>query len=187
MDDQVEKILKDTRKEMNRTISHLESELGKIRAGRMSTQLVDGIMVDYYDNPTPINQVANVSVPDARTLTIQPWEKHLLQEIEKAILAANIGMTPQNDGEQIRLFMPPMTEESRKEFVKRSNAAGEQAKISIRNSRKDAMDRIKKLKSDDISEDVAKKAEGDVQGITDGFTKKIDQYCAAKEEQIMTV
>src|ERR1700741_5573420 len=130
---------------MKKAITHLETELIKIRAGKANPQILDGIVVDYYGSPTPINQVGNINVMDARTLSIQPWEKNMLQPIERAIIAANIGINPQNDGALIRLFLPPLTEERRKELVKRCNAEGENGKISIRNIRRDTIEQIKKL------------------------------------------
>src|SRR5213075_1294255 len=130
---------------MKKAINHLEAELTKIRAGKASPQMLDGIVVDYYGSPTPINQVGNINVMDARTLSIQPWEKNMLQPIERAIIAANIGINPQNDGNMIRLFMPPLTEERRKELVKRSHGEGEHSKVAIRNIRRDAMGQVKKL------------------------------------------
>src|SRR5215218_9032043 len=159
---------------MKKAINHLETELTKIRAGKANPQLLDGIMVDYYGTPTPINQVGNISVLDARTLSIQPWEKNMLQPIERAIIAANIGINPQNDGNSIRLFLPPLTEERRKELVKRCNVEGEQAKVSIRNIRRDAIESIKKLQKDGLSEDAAKDAEIEAQAITDKHILLID-------------
>src|SRR5215217_6776616 len=151
---------------MKKAINHLEAELTKIRAGKANPQMVDGIVVDYYGSPTPINQVGNISVMDARTISIQPWEKNMLQPIERAIIASNIGINPQNDGNIIRLFLPPLTEERRKDMVKRSNGEGEQAKVAIRNIRRDAIESIKKLQKDGLSEDTAKDAEADVQELT---------------------
>jgi|SRR5690625_799240 len=187
MEDEIAQILEDAEAGMEKSIQFLESELTKIRAGRISPNIVDDIVVTYYGAPTPVQQVANVTVVDARTLSIKPWEKNMLQEVEKAILAANIGITPQNDGEQIRLFMPPLTEDRRKELVKKASAEGEQAKVSIRTIRKEAMDRVKRMQKDNLSEDEAKGAEDDIQQLTDRFSEKIDQYCDTKEKQIMTV
>ena len=172
---------------MGKAIQHLESELSKIRAGKVSPDILNGIMVPYYGSPSPIQQVANVNVMDSRTLSVQPWEKNMMQEVERAILAANIGITPQNDGQLIRLFMPPLTEDHRKDLVKKAAAEGEHAKVSIRTVRREAMDKIKKLQKEGLSEDEAKNAESDIQNLTDSFTNKIDQYCATKEKQIMTV
>jgi ribosome recycling factor len=172
---------------MNKAINHLETELVKIRAGKATPGLVDGLVVDYYGNPTPINQVGNITVADARTLNIQPWEKNMLQPIERAIIAANIGITPQNDGHTIRLFMPPLTEERRKDLVKRSHGEGEHSKVSIRNIRRDAMEHIKKLQKNGLSEDVCKDAEKNVQDLTDKYISLVDKHLAAKEKEIMTV
>src|ERR1700741_639670 len=148
---------------MKKAITHLETELIKIRAGKANPQMLDGIVVDYYGSPTPIGQVGNISVTDARTLTIQPWEKNMLQPIERAIIAANIGINPQNDGNNIRLFMPPLTEERRKELVKKAQHEGEHSKVAIRNIRRDSMEHIKKLQKNGLSEDICKDAEKEVQ------------------------
>jgi ribosome recycling factor len=172
---------------MQKAISHLEAELVKIRAGKANPQMVDGIVVDYYGNPTPISQVGNISVMDARTLSIQPWEKNMLQPIEKAIMAANIGITPQNDGNIIRLFLPPLTEERRKELVKKCHGEGEHAKVAIRNIRRDAIEHIKRLQKNGLSEDASKDAETDVQGSTDKFIAVVDKHLAAKEKEMMIV
>lgn len=172
---------------MKKAISHLEAELVKIRAGKANPQMLDGLMVDYYGSPMPINQVANISVMDARTLSIQPWEKNMLQPIERAIIAANIGITPQNDGALIRLFLPPLTEERRKELVKKCQAEGEHSKVAIRNIRRDAIEHIKKLQKNGLSEDAAKDAEADVQQITDKFIAAVEKHLAAKEKEIMAV
>lgn len=172
---------------MQKAVSHLESELVKIRAGRANPQMIDGIVVDYYGNPTPINQVGNISVVDARTITIQPWEKNMLQPIERSIIAANIGITPQNDGVIIRLFLPPLTEERRKELVKRVNAEGEQSKVAIRNIRRDSIEDIKKLQKNGLSEDAGKDAEKEIQLVTDKFIAVVDKHLATKEKEIMAV
>src|SRR5436190_20680672 len=149
--------------------------------------MLDNIVVDYYGSPMPINQVANISVMDARTLTIQPWEKNMLQPIERAIINANLGVTPQNDGNIIRLFMPPLTEERRKEFVKRANGEGEQSKVAIRNIRRDSIEQIKKLQKDGLSEDEAKDAEKNIQETTDKFILVVDKHLTSKEKEIMAV
>ncbi len=172
---------------MEKAINHLESELVKVRAGKANPNLVDGIVVDYYGTPTPISQVGNISVADARTLSIQPWEKNMLQPIERAIIAANIGINPQNDGNMIRLFMPPLTEERRRELVKRSHGEGEHSKVAIRNIRRDAMEQVKKLQKNGLSEDVCKDAEKNIQETTDRFIALVDKHLAAKEKEIMTV
>jgi ribosome recycling factor len=144
-------------------------------------------VVDYYGNPTPINQVGNLTAMDARTLTIQPWEKNMLQPIEIAIIAANIGINPQNDGNMIRLFLPPLTEERRKDLVKKTNMEGEQAKIAIRNIRRDAIEQIKKLQKEGLSEDAAKDGENEVQDITNSYISLVEKYLEAKEKEIMSV
>jgi ribosome recycling factor len=187
MSDELNKINEQAHDTMEKAISHLEAELVKVRAGKANPNLVDGIVVDYYGNPTPINQVGNISVADARTLTIQPWEKNMLQPIERAIIAANIGINPQNDGNMIRLFMPPLTEERRKELVKRAQNEGEHSKVAIRNIRRDAMEQIKKLQKNGLSEDVCKDAEKNVQEMTDRYIGLVDKHLAAKEKEIMTV
>lgn len=181
-------IIKDSVQEnMDRAINHLETELVKVRAGKANPNLVDGIVVDYYGTPTPISQVGNIMVADARTLSIQPWEKNMLQPIERAIIAANIGINPQNDGVMIRLFMPPLTEERRKELVKRAQGEGEHSKVAIRNIRRDAMEQVKKLQKNGLSEDVCKDAEKNIQDTTDRFIALVDKHLAAKEKEIMTV
>lgn len=172
---------------MKKAINHLESELVKIRAGKANPQMLDGLTVDYYGSPMPINQVANISVMDARTLSIQPWEKNMLQPIERAIIAANIGITPQNDGNMIRLFLPPLTEERRKELVKKCHVEGEHSKVAIRNIRRDAIEGIKKLQKTGLSEDAAKDAEAEVQGITDKYITAVEKHLAGKEKEIMSV
>ncbi len=149
--------------------------------------MIDGIFVDYYGSPTALQQVANVTAMDARTISIQPWEKNMLSVIERAIIAANIGINPQNDGNIIRLFLPPLTEERRKELVKRCNGEGENAKISVRNIRRDAIEDIKKLQKDGLSEDAAKDAEGDAQTMTDKFIALVEKHLVAKEKEIMSV
>lgn len=172
---------------MQKAINYLEVELMKIRAGKATPNMIDGILADYYGSPTPINQIANVSTLDARTISIQPWEKHMLQAIERAIMMANIGITPQNNGENIRLFLPPLTEERRKEMVKKCNGEGEHAKIAVRNIRRDAIEDIKKLQKDGLSEDAAKDAEAEVQQTTDKFVGLIEKHLDAKEKEIMAV
>lgn len=172
---------------MKKAISHLESELAKIRAGKANPQMLEGIMVDYYGSPTPIGQVGNISVLDARTLSIQPWEKNMLQPIERAIIASNIGINPQNDGVIIRLFLPPLTEERRRELVKRCLGEGEHSKVAVRNIRRDAIEGIKKLQKNGLSEDAAKDAEADVQELTNKYISIIDKHLAFKEKEIMAV
>jgi ribosome recycling factor len=187
MAEDLDKILSDTSTSMTKAINHLEAELVKIRAGKANPTMLDGITADYYGTPTPINQIANVSVLDARTLSVQPWEKNMLQAIERAITMANIGINPQNDGVMIRLFLPPLTEERRKEMVKRSNSEGEQAKIAIRNIRRDGIEAIKKLQKEGLSEDICKDGEKEVQDTTDKFVALTEKHLAAKEKEIMAV
>ena len=173
--------------QMIKAINHLEAELVKIRAGKANPQMLDNLHVDYYGTPTAINQVANISVLDARTLTIQPWEKNMLQPIERAIINANIGVTPQNDGQLIRLFLPPLTEERRKELVKKCQSEGEHSKVAVRNIRRDGIESIKKLQKNGLSEDAAKDAEGEIQQVTDKYISLIEKHLAAKEKEIMAV
>jgi ribosome recycling factor len=187
MSDALELIFMDTEENMKKAISHLEAELTKIRAGKANPTMVDGIHVDYYGAPTLISQVANISVLDARTLGIQPWEKNMLGAIEKAILQANIGITPQNDGNQIRLFLPPLTEERRKELFKKASNEGEQAKVAIRNIRRDAIEHVKKQQKEGLSEDEAKDAEAKIQEATNKFIVLVDKYLATKEKEMMSV
>lgn len=187
MSDDLELILEDARDNMKKALNHLESELIRIRAGKASPQMLEGLTVDYYGSPTALNQVGNVSVMDARTLTIQPWEKNMLQPIERAIINANLGVTPQNDGNIIRLFMPPLTEERRREFVKRAGGEGEQSRVAIRNIRRDAIEQIKKLQKDGLSEDEAKDAEKEMQEITDKHITLVEKHLQTKEKEIMSV
>lgn len=187
MSEETKKIQSDTEASMDKALSHLESELVKIRAGKANPSMLDGIMADYYGNPTPINQVANISVLDARTISVQPWEKNMLQPIERAITMANIGINPQNDGNTIRLFLPPLTEERRKELVKKCNAEGEHAKVAVRNIRRDGIEHVKKLQKDGLSEDAAKDAEDNIQQVTNRFITLVEKHLAAKEKEIMAV
>ena len=185
--DDIKSIQHHAEEQMQKAIDHLEVELVKVRAGKANPQMVDGITVDYYGSQMPLNQVSNVSVMDARTLSIQPWEKNMLQPIEKAIIAANIGINPQSDGNIIRLFLPPLTEERRKELVKKCHGEGEHSKVAIRNIRRDAIEHIKKLQKNGLSEDAAKDAETNVQGVTDKFIAPVDKHLASKEKEIMSV
>ncbi len=172
---------------MEKAIAHLESELVKMRVGRANPQMFDSVVVDYYGSPTAVAQVANISVADARTLTIQPWEKNMLQPIERAIIAGNLGVTPQNDGSIIRIFLPPLTEERRKEVVKKVQAEGEHSKVAIRNIRRDAIEGVKKLQKNGLSEDIATDGEKQIQDITNKFIALVDKHLAAKEKEIMSV
>ena len=172
---------------MGAAIERLHKELQKLRTGKAAPNMVSDLLVPYYGSPTPMNQVANIAKSDARTLTIQPWEKPMLGPIEKAIFEANLGITPMNDGEMIRISIPPLTEERRKQLVKQAKALGEEAKISIRNARKDAMNSIKKGVKDGFPEDAGKGKEDDVQKATDTFTKEVDRLMEIKEKDIMTI
>jgi ribosome recycling factor len=172
---------------MDKAIAHLENELAKIRAGKASAGMLDGIFVDYYGNNTPLNQVANINTPDARTLSIQPFEKKLLGVIEKSIFASNIGLTPMNDGQVIRIGIPPLTEESRRDLAKQSKSEAENAKVSIRNIRRDSNEAIRKMVKDGLAEDLAKDAETKIQQITDTYIVKTDKILEIKEKEIMTV
>ena len=172
---------------MKKTIINLESELGTLKAGRANPQMLDRIMVDYYGSMVALNQVGNVSVPEARMLVITPWEKSMLKVIEKAIQKSDLGINPTNDGTVIRLVVPELTEETRKNLVKTVKKSGENAKVAIRSIRRDANEKIKDLKKDDVAEDVIKKGEEDIQMLTDNFIKNIDQIVEAKEKDVMKV
>lgn len=183
-------VKKDAEERMEKALAALERDFGKLRTGRASTTLVDGLKVDYYGTPTPIGQLASVATPDSRTITIQPWDKGAFSLVEKAILKSDLGLTPINDGKIIRIGIPPLTEERRKELVKVARKYGEDAKVAIRNIRRDANDSLKKLEKDKnagYSEDDVKKAQDAVQKITDGYVAKVDQKCQAKEKEIMEV
>ncbi len=184
---ELELIYEDAEETMKKAIGFLEVELTKIRAGKANPTMLDGIMVDYYGAPTPINQVANINIMDARTISIQPWEKKMLQPIERGIIAANIGMNPQNDGVNIRLYLPPLTEERRRELAKRASAEGEHSKVAIRNIRREAIEEIKKLQKEGLSEDVAKDSEKDIQELTDQYIILVDKHLSAKEKEIMFI
>lgn len=179
--------LRQAKENMSAAVAHFDKDLQKVRAGKASPQMLDGIKVDYYGNPTPIEQVSNVNTPDAHQIVIQPWERNMLPVIEKSILAANIGVTPQNNGEFIRLVIPAPTEERRKELVKKAKQDAEQTKVAIRNIRRTANDDAKKLKDDGVEEDAVKKLEADIQKATDEAIAKVDKIMEAKEKEIMTV
>jgi ribosome recycling factor len=185
--EEMELVIDDAESSMKKAINHLETELTKIRAGKATPGMVDGISVEYYGNPTPITQVANITILDARTISIQPWEKNMLQAIERAILQANIGITPQNDGNQIRLFLPPLTEERRRELFKRASGEGEHSKVAIRNIRRDALEEIKKLQKDGLSKDVAADGEETIQQATNKYIALVDKHLDAKEKEMMAV
>lgn len=179
-------LYKDTKDQMNKTIEVFKTQLSKIRTGRASAGLIDNVYVDYYGAPTPINQVGSVSVPDARTILIQPYDRSIINDIEKAIRVADLGFNPQNDGTVIRIPVPPLTEERRKEFVKMCKKTAEDFKIAVRNVRRESIDQIKKMeKNKNINEDDRKKGEEEIQKITDDFIKKIDAIFEAKEKELM--
>lgn len=187
MNEDLEFLLDHAKEQMQKAVTHLDTELLKIRAGKASTQMLEGIFVDYYGANTPLGNVANVSTPDARTLAIQPWEKGMLGPIEKAIQAANLGFNPSNDGTIIRINVPPLTEERRKNLVKQSKAEGENAKVSIRSIRRDSNEAIKKLQKEGLPEDAGKDAETKIQALTDSYIVKVDALMEKKEKDIMTV
>ena len=173
---------------MKQAVDHLHEELKHLRTGRASLLILDGVLVDYYGTPTPLNQVGTLAVPEPRMITIQPWEKNLIPEIEKAILKSDLGLNPASDGQLVRLVFPPLTEERRKEMVKQVKRMGEDAKVSVRNARRDANDAIKKLEKDkEISEDDMKRGEKEVQEITDDFVSKVDDVIAEKEKELMEI
>lgn len=170
-----------------KSLSHLEYELQKIRAGKATPSMLQSVMVDYYGTPTPITQVANIATLDARTITVQPWERNLLNDLSKGIINSNLGFAPQNNGEMLIISIPPLTEERRRDMVKKAKADGEHAKVGIRNNRKDALDMLKMLKADGFPEDLIKDAENEVQNITNNYIKKVDELVDAKEKDIMTI
>ncbi|TRZ46372.1 ribosome recycling factor [Robertkochia solimangrovi] len=184
MNEEVDFILDSTKESMEGSLKHLEKELINIRAGKASPSMVGSVMVDYYGSQTPLNQIANVNTPDARTIAIQPWEKSMITEIERGIMLANLGFNPMNNGEMVIINVPPLTEERRRDLVKQAKGEAEDAKVSIRNVRQDANKDIKKL---DVSDDLKSNAEVDVQELTDFYIKKVDEILAIKEKEIMTV
>jgi ribosome recycling factor len=187
MNEEIELIMEEARDRMVKALEHLEHELARLRAGRATPALLDGITVDYYGVNSPLSQVSNVNTPDPKSILIQPWEKNMLGTIEKAIMAANIGLTPVNNGEVIRINVPPLTEERRHQLVKQVRNEGETAKISIRNSRKWGNDELKSLLKEGLPEDLEKNAVDSIQEMTHDFTLKIDKVMATKEKDIMTV
>ncbi|MEE1098453.1 MAG: ribosome recycling factor [Alistipes sp.] len=180
-------ILNDASTRMERTVEHLEEELLNVRAGKASTNVLNGVMVDYYGSQTPVSGVASVTVPDAKTILIQPWDKNLIRTIEKAILDSNIGLTPSNNGEQIRLSIPPLTEERRKDLVKQVRAEAETARISLRNARRDAVEAFKKATKEGMPEDESKDGENQAQKLLEKYSKQLDALLDKKEKEIMTV
>ena len=187
MTEEIEFILDSTKESMEGSIAHLGKSFLNIRAGKASPAMLGNVFVDYYGSATPLSQVSKISVPDARTITLQPFEKNMLQAIEKAIMIANLGFNPMNNGDVVIISVPPLTEERRRELAKQAKAEAEDAKIGIRNARKDANTEIKKLEKDGTSEDVCKSAEDDVQNLTNAYIKKIDELLVEKEAEIMKV
>ena len=185
MNEELQFILDTTKEAMDAALKHLEKQFVNIRAGKASPAMLGSVMVDYYGSQTPLSQVANVNTPDGRTITVAPWEKSMLQEIERSIMIANLGFNPMNNGETIIINVPPLTEERRRDLAKQAKAEAEDAKVGVRNARKDANNEIKKL--DEISEDLQKNAEADVQEMTDSYVKKVEDTFHVKEKEIMTI
>lgn len=184
MEEEIQFILDSTKESMESALKHLEKQLLTIRAGKATPSMLNSVLVEYYGSPTPLSQVANVNTPDGRTITVQPWEKSMLQEIEKGILVANLGFNPMNNGESIIINVPPLTEERRKELAKQAKMEAEDAKVVIRNARKDGNGELKKM---DISEDLEKNINIDIQELTDTYVMRVDAILSAKEKEIMTV
>src|ERR1035437_2813121 len=187
MNEDIQFILEDTKDQMEKGLSHLEAELVKVRAGKANPTMLEGILVDYYGTKTPLNQVANINTADSRTLIIQPWEKSMLTPIEKGIMAANLGLNPQNDGVLIRILVPALTEERRKDLVKKAKSEVENAKVSLRGIRKESNEELKKLQKKGVPEDAIKESEAKVQVITDGYVLKCEKHLEIKEKEIMTI
>lgn len=187
MIEEVQLVFDDAKERMEKAIEHLENELAVIRAGKANPRILDGITVDYYGTQTPLNQVSNIGTPDPKTISIQPWEKSMVEPIERAIMASNIGLTPINNGELIRINIPALTEERRKNLVKQVSSEGESAKVSIRTSRRDANDALKQFQKEGVAEDEIKKGEEKIQNLTNEYSEKVDEIIKLKEEDIMTV
>ncbi|TLX73896.1 ribosome recycling factor [Labilibacter sediminis] len=187
MTEEIEILLEMVKEKMDKAIVHLEHELVKIRAGKASPGMLEGVMVDYYGSMTPLQQVANVNTPDPRTIAIQPWEKAMIEPIEKAIMLANLGLNPENNGELVRINVPALTEERRKDLVKQVKKEAEDARISLRNVRRDANEELKKMKKDGLAEDLEKDAEGEVQKLTDNYSSIVEEHFKKKEKDILTI
>jgi ribosome recycling factor len=183
--EEIDFIIESTKEQMNSNIAHLEKAFSKIRAGKASPSMLDNVTVDYYGSVTPLGQSSNINTPDAKTITVQPWDKTMLEAMDKAILDANLGFTPMNNGELLIINIPPLTEERRRDLAKKAKSETENAKISIRNARKEANDELKKL--DSISEDIIKDSENQIQKLTNEFSSKVDEIYSTKESEIMTV
>lgn len=187
MNEEVQMVYEMAKEHMEKAIEHLDNELRRIRAGKANVHILDGVVVDYYGTPTPLNQVSNISTPDAKTIMIQPWEKSMIDPIEKALMNSNVGITPSNNGEVIRLIIPQLTEERRRDLVKQVKMEGENARVSVRNARREANEEYKNMQKDGLSEDEAKTAEENIQKLTDVFNEKVEKIVEAKEEDIMTI
>tara|TARA_B110000503_G_C7041990_1_gene368594 strand:- start:434 stop:997 length:564 start_codon:yes stop_codon:yes gene_type:complete len=187
MNEDIKMIMDELRESAQKSLNHVFTELAKLRAGRATPSMLDSVMVEYYGSKVPLSQVANINTPDAKTIIVKPWEKGMLEEIGKAIMYANIGLNPQNDGEQVIINVPPLTEERRLGIVKLAKAENEHGKIGLRGARKDAIDMIKLLQKDGLSEDMAKDAEADVQKVIESYSMRIDEAIVIKEKEIMTI
>ncbi|MAZ96991.1 MAG: ribosome recycling factor [Flavobacteriales bacterium] len=187
MEEELELVLESTKDDMDRAIVHMEKSLLKIRAGRASPSMLDSVMVEYYGSPTPLAQVSNVNTPDARTISIQPWEKNIIPDIERSIINAGLGFNPMNNGESVIISVPPLTEERRRDLAKMAKAESENAKVGVRAARKSAMDELKRMGNDGLSEDLRKDNENNIQKMTDDYITKCDTMFAKKENDIMTV
>lgn len=187
MTEEIEILFEDAKEKMDKAIIHLEHELVKIRAGKANPGMLEGIMVDYYGSMTPLQQVANINTPDPRTIAIQPWEKAMIVPIEKAIMLANLGLNPENNGEMVRINVPALTEERRKDLVKQAKKEAEDARISLRNIRRDSNEELKKMKKEGLAEDIEKDAELEVQKLTDKYSAVIEDYVSKKEKDILTI
>lgn len=185
--EEVSKIIAEAKAQMDKALEHLDHELAKLRTGKASSAIVQDLLVEYYGAPTPLPQIANVQVSDARTIVIQPWERNMLGPIERVIINANIGITPANDGEVIRLSVPPLTEERRKELVKKAKHAGEESKVGVRNARHKGLDQVKKAVKDGLPEDIGKRKEAELQDLVNKYVEQVDKVVGAKEKEIMTV
>ena len=187
MEEEIQLQLEDAKEKMDKAVNHLGDELLRVRAGKATPNILDGINVDYYGSMTPLNQVSNISTPDGKTIAVQPWEKSMIEPIEKAILAANIGLNPINNGELIRINIPPLTEERRNNLVKQIKQMAENTRVSIRNARRETNEALKQMKKEGLSEDLEKDAEEEVQEMTNQYTEKIDKLVEAKEKDILTI
>lgn len=187
MTEESQLLLEETEDQMNKSVQHLEKELHKLRTGKATPQMLEGIKINYYGAMTPIEQTANITTPDARQIIVQPWDKSILSDIDKAIMAANLGLNPKNEGEVLRIIVPPLTEERRRDLVKKAKAEAENAKVSIRNIRRSSNDMAKDLEEEGIPEDEVKKLQEDIQKLTDRYSEMVDKIVNQKEKDIMTV